>query len=133
MRKLLNVYGTLITKCPKCFWHDYYNICPICDHLIPEKMNCTKEGFLRCNSCGAITHKTRKRWKPISIPLLKRRTKERINFSFLSNGCAFYSFCYSVFNKVLVNGISCLFFFLAFTRVSKAVCKRTQHLLHFIK
>ena len=23
-----NVYGTLIKKCPKCFWHDYYKICP---------------------------------------------------------------------------------------------------------
>ena len=23
-----NVYGTLIMKCPKCFWHDYYKICP---------------------------------------------------------------------------------------------------------
>ena len=55
-----NVHGTLITKCPKCFWHDYYNNCPICDHLIPEEMNCTKEGFLRFNSCGAITHKNAK-------------------------------------------------------------------------
>ena len=27
-----NVYGTLIMKCPKCFWHDYCKICPICDH-----------------------------------------------------------------------------------------------------
>ena len=24
-----NVYGTLIMKCPKCFWHDYYKIFPI--------------------------------------------------------------------------------------------------------
>ena len=23
-------------KCPKCFWHHYYKICPICDHKIPE-------------------------------------------------------------------------------------------------
>ena len=23
-------------KCPKCFWHHYYKICPICDHQIPE-------------------------------------------------------------------------------------------------
>ena len=29
-----NVYRTLIVKCPKCFWHDYYKICPICDHQI---------------------------------------------------------------------------------------------------
>ena len=48
-----NVYGTLIMKCPKCFWHDNYKICPICDHQIPE-------GFLRCHDCGAVTHKNAK-------------------------------------------------------------------------
>ena len=52
-----NVYGTLIIKCPKCFWHDYYKICPICDHQIPEGRNYMKEGFLRCHDCGAVTHK----------------------------------------------------------------------------
>ena len=25
-----DVYSTLIMKCPKCFWHDNYKICPIC-------------------------------------------------------------------------------------------------------
>ena len=55
-----NVYGTLIMKCPKCFWHDYYKICPICDHQIPEERNYIKEGFLRCHDCGAITHKNAK-------------------------------------------------------------------------
>ena len=53
------VYGTLIMKCPKCFWHDYYKICPICDHQIPEERNYIKEGFLRCHDCGAITRKKR--------------------------------------------------------------------------
>ena len=38
-----NVYWTLIMKCPKCFWHDYYKICPICDHQIPEGRNYMKE------------------------------------------------------------------------------------------
>ena len=38
--------------------------------------------------------KTRRRWKPISIPLLKMKTKKRINFSFLSNRFALDSFCY---------------------------------------
>ena len=52
-----NVYGTLIMKCPKCLWHDYYTICPICDHQIPEERKYMKEGFLRCHDCGAITHK----------------------------------------------------------------------------
>ena len=51
-----NVYSTLIMKCPKCFWHDNYKICPICDHQIPEERNYIKEGFLRCHDCGAITH-----------------------------------------------------------------------------
>ena len=55
-----NVYRTLIMKCPKCFWHDYYKICPICDHQIPEERNYIKEGFLRCHDCGAITHKNAK-------------------------------------------------------------------------
>ena len=55
-----NVYSTLIMKCPKCFWHDNYSICPICDHQIPEERNYIKEGFLRCHDCGAITHKNAK-------------------------------------------------------------------------
>ena len=54
-----NVYWTLIMKCPKCFWHDYYNICPICDHQIAEGRNYMKEGFRRCHDCGAVTHKRR--------------------------------------------------------------------------
>ena len=54
-----NVYGTLIMKCPKCFWHNYYKICPICDHQIPEGRNYMKEGFHRCHDCGAVTHKKR--------------------------------------------------------------------------
>ena len=41
-------------KCPKFLWHDYYKICPVCDHQIPE------EGFRRCHDCGAVTHKNAK-------------------------------------------------------------------------
>ena len=47
-------------KCPKCFWHDYYKICPVCDYQIPEKRSYIKEGFLRCHDGGAITHKNAK-------------------------------------------------------------------------
>ena len=54
------VYEALIMKCPYCFWHDYYKICPICDHQIPEERNYIKEGFFRCHDCGAITHKKAK-------------------------------------------------------------------------
>ena len=74
-----NVYWTLIMKCPKCFWHDYYKICPICDHQITEGRNYMKEGFRRCHDCGAVPHTRRRRWKPISIPLQKRKTKMKIN------------------------------------------------------
>ena len=81
-------------KCPDCFWHDYYKICPICDHHIPEERNYIKEGFLRCHDCGAITHKKAKTLRPIFIPPLKRRTKKMINFSSLSNRCVFDSFCH---------------------------------------
>ena len=59
-----NVYGTLIMKCPKCFWHDYYKICPICDHQIPEGRNDVKEGFRRFHDCGAVTHKNVKTLEP---------------------------------------------------------------------
>ena len=52
-RENSKVYGTLIMKGPKCFWHDYYKICPICDHQILEERNYIKEGF---HECGAITH-----------------------------------------------------------------------------
>ena len=55
-----NEYGTLIMKCPKCFWHDYYTICPICDHHSLGERNYIKEGFLRCHYSGAITHKNAK-------------------------------------------------------------------------
>ena len=44
-----NVYSTLIMKCPKCFWHDNYKICPICGHQIPAERKYIKEGFLRCH------------------------------------------------------------------------------------
>ena len=44
-------------ECPKRVCHDYYKICPICDSQIPEERNFSKEGFLQCHDCGAITHK----------------------------------------------------------------------------
>ena len=55
-----NVYGTLIMKCPRCSWHDDYNICPICNDQIPKERNYIKEGFLRSHDCGAVTHKNAK-------------------------------------------------------------------------
>ena len=75
-----NVHGTLIMKCPKCFWHDYYKICPICDHQIPRRETTSKRAFFGDTIVEQLHTKIRRRWKPIFIPLLKRRTKKRINF-----------------------------------------------------
>ena len=77
-----NVYGTLIMKCPKCSWHYYYKIYPICDHEIPEERNYIKEGFLRCHDCGSTTHKNAKtlETKQFLFPILKRRTNLMIDF-----------------------------------------------------
>ena len=78
-----NAYGTLIMKCPRCFWHDYYKICPICDHQVPKERNCIKKGFLRCHECGAITHKNAKTLETNFHSLLKRaRRRELIYFHF---------------------------------------------------
>ena len=74
------VYSTLIIKCPKCFWHDNYKICPICDHQIPEERKYIKEGFLRCQDCGLITRKNAKTLETNFLQFLKRRTKRRSNF-----------------------------------------------------
>ena len=40
-----NVYGTLIMKSIKCFRHDYYKICLICDHQIPEGRKTHERGL----------------------------------------------------------------------------------------
>ena len=89
------MYGTLIMKCPNCFWRDYCKICPICGHQIPEERNYIKEGILRCPRSYTQLHtKKRRRWKLVIIPPLNRRTKKRINFSFLSNRGIFDSFCH---------------------------------------
>ena len=31
-----NVYHTAVMKCPKCFWHDNREICPVCSHNISK-------------------------------------------------------------------------------------------------
>ena len=70
------VYGTLIMKCPNCFWHDYYKICPICDHQIPKERNYIKESFFRFHDCGAITHKKAKTLETNFYSLSKEENEE---------------------------------------------------------
>ena len=76
-----NVKGTLTMKFPKCSWHDYYKICPICYHQIPEERNYIKERFLRCHDCRAMTHKNTKTLETTFYsPILRRRTRRTIDF-----------------------------------------------------
>ena len=75
------LYGTLIMKCPNCFWHDYYKICPICDHQIPEERNYIKDE--RAFTIVEQLHTKR-----------GERRRGLLNFSFLSNRCVFDSFCH---------------------------------------
>ena len=60
-------------------------------------------------NCGAITRKKAKTLETNFIFLLNRKTKKRINFSFLSNRCVFDSFCHwfsiKFLKRYLVSGL----------------------------
>ena len=51
-----NVFASAVVKCPSCFWHDNYCICPVCGHEIPVDAEHVKESFYRCYGCGALKH-----------------------------------------------------------------------------
>ena len=51
-----NVFASAVVKCPSCFWHDNYCICPVCGHEIPVDAEHVKESFHRCYDCGALKH-----------------------------------------------------------------------------
>ena len=36
-----------VVKCPRCFWHDSYKICPICAHHIPVDRKHSTDGFMQ--------------------------------------------------------------------------------------
>jgi len=52
----LNVYHTAVMNCPKCFWHDNREICPVCGHSIPIHKKTYQGKIKRCFDCGAVTH-----------------------------------------------------------------------------
>ena len=70
-----------------------------------------KEGFLQCHDYGAITHKNAKTLETNFIPLLKRRTKEMIDFSSLSKCYTFYSFCHCFSVKFLKRYLAHVWFY----------------------
>ena len=60
----------------------------------PRREIPSKRAFFGVTIVEQLHAKKWRRWKPIFIFLLKRRTKKRINFSFLSNRCVFDSLCH---------------------------------------
>ena len=45
--------ATVVVKCPRCFCHDNYSICPICDYKFPVDTEHMKEALALCyNSRG---------------------------------------------------------------------------------
>ena len=81
--KVLIAFGTITTKFVR------YAIT-----RSPRREITSKRAFFGVTIVEQLHTKKRRRWKPIFIPPLKRRTKKRINFSFLSNRCVFDSFCH---------------------------------------
>ena len=72
-----SVYGTLIIKCPKCFWHDCYK--SRVQYAItrsPRREITSKRAFFDVTIVERLHTKTRRRWKPISMPLLKESEEE---------------------------------------------------------
>ena len=67
----------------------------------PRREITSKRAFFGVKIVEQLHTKKRRRWKLIIIPPLKRRTKKRINFSFLSNRCVFDSFCHCFSIKFL--------------------------------
>ena len=55
-----NVSVTAVVKCPRCFWHANFTICPICGYDIPFDSEHIKEAFACCNDCGAGSHENMK-------------------------------------------------------------------------
>ena len=71
-----NVCGTLIMKCPKCSWHDITTKFVLYAITRSPRREITSKKIFLCVTIVKQLHtKTRRRWKPIFIPLLKGRAK----------------------------------------------------------
>ena len=95
------VYGTLIMNCPNCFGTITTRFVRYSITRSPRREITSKRAFFGVTIVQQLYTKKRRRWKPIFIPPLKRRTKKKINFSFLSNRCVFDSFCHWFSIKIL--------------------------------
>ena len=64
-----NLYHTAVMKCPKCFWDDNRETCPVCSHnIIPLDWKQMKVEIKRCFDCEAVTHFNRKKSKETFYP-----------------------------------------------------------------
>ena len=86
---VLNAFGTITTR--------------FALHAItrsPRRGITLKRAFFGFTIVEQLHTKTRRRWKPNFIPLLKRRTKEKINFIPFKSLCILITFFVTGFNKV---------------------------------
>ena len=63
-----NIYHTAVMKCPKCFWHDNRETCPVCSHNIPMDWKHMTEEIKRFLDYGAVTHYNRRKSKETFYP-----------------------------------------------------------------
>ena len=40
-----NVFASAVVKCPSCFWHDNYSICPVCGYENSRSSRTCKRSF----------------------------------------------------------------------------------------
>ena len=56
-----NVFANTVVKCPSCFRHDNYSICPICGYETPvDAAEHIKKALARCYYSGALRHENMK-------------------------------------------------------------------------
>ena len=63
-----NVYERAVVKCPRCFWHDGYKICPICADQFPDDRRHLTDGFIWCADCHSVNHIDSKTLKRTRYP-----------------------------------------------------------------
>ena len=91
-----NVYGTLIMKCPKFFWHDYYKICPICDHQDSRGEKLQERGLSSVSRLwSSYTQQREDVGNQFLFPSYRGELRRGlIYFHSLTNRCVFDSFCH---------------------------------------
>ena len=55
-----NVFASAVVKCPSCFWHVNYSICPVYGHEIPVDAEHVTESLARCYDFRALKHENMK-------------------------------------------------------------------------